>query len=131
MGILDMRCAACGKEIIDKLSDELEKKKIESIVGKSLGVLQEDGVYAFFLYLNSRKKDGGDIIDNCSFSFLKEDDILKAKIGDAPNSLQALRDKFKDSLDEFLFAKELLERTLTYARYHAKTLDNTSGTPEE
>ncbi len=42
------------------------------------------------------------------------------------DGLKAVREKLSEKLDELLFAKELLERTLVYARYHAKAM----GSPE-
>ncbi len=108
--LLDMECAKKGCEISDK-SDE-------AILRKSLGVLQEDGVYSLFLYLKYNKK--GDIIDKL-YKFLKQDNILKDKFGGETDALKAIRDKLADNLDQLLFIKELLERTITYALYHSRS----------
>ncbi|RJO61283.1 hypothetical protein C4544_03260 [candidate division WS5 bacterium] len=104
MEILDMKCAECGS----KIGATLE----EALITKSLGVLQEDGVYAFFLYLKT-KKGPGEKIKESAFDFLELEKTA---------SLEVVREKFKDNLDALLFAKELLERTLVYARYHAKAI---------
>jgi len=117
MEILDMKCAKCGHLIANAVCND------ETLITKSLGVLQEDGVYAFFLWCAS--KAGG--IKKEAFAFLQEDGILKHLFGEEIDQMKAIREKFDDNLDELLFAKELLERTLVYARYHAKASGNSSG----
>jgi len=84
---LDTKCAEYGNNIAN-ISDNNE-----TIINKSLGVLQEDGVYAFFLYLESRG-----------------------------NKEKKVTSKVTKNLDHLLFTKNMLERTLVYARYHAKAL---------
>lgn len=104
MEILDLKCAEFGYKIGQSAS--------EDIIRKSLGVLQEDGVYAFFLWCASKAVK----IQEESFNFLKEEVIMKNILQDEVEPLQAIRNKLKDNLDHLLFAKELLERTLVYAR---------------
>ncbi len=106
MEILDMKCADWGSKIGATVD--------ETLITKALGVLQEDGVYAFFLWTASKE----DTIKTQAFSFLKDRGVLK----DGADILKIVRDGFNDDLDKLLFAKELLERTLVYARYHAKAL---------
>ncbi len=126
MEILDMKCAQKGKKIADEVfvNSKKDKTKTENLITKSLGVLQENGVYAYFLYLSSLKNNYPDSAKVEAFELLKQNDILKDVVGSGPDMLEAIREKFNDKLDELLFAKELLERTLVYARYHAKALDN-------
>ena len=47
--ILDMECAEWGETIANAVKDE-------AVITKALGVLQENGVYAFFLFLSTNKK---------------------------------------------------------------------------
>ena len=125
MGILDMKCAQQGKEIADKVFNlKKDKTKTENLITKSLGVLQEDGVYAYFLYLSSLKNNYPEDAEKEAFELLKQNDILKDVVGSGDDILKAIRENFDNKLDELLFAKELLERALVYARYHAKALDN-------
>lgn len=116
MELLDMKCAEYGTIIANIPKNE------ETLIRKSLGVLQEDGVYAFFLYLSAQKKDYADATKKKAFELLKSVDVLMDVFGSETDILKALREQFKDKLDELLLAKELLERTLVYARYHAKAL---------
>ena len=113
---LDLICARYGNKIASS-------KAGEKLIRNSLGVLQEDGVYAFFLFLESSKEDKAKNIKDETFKLLSNDEILKDTIGDEKEPLKVLREKFNDNLDELLFAKEILERTLVYARYHAKALE--------
>ena len=115
---LDLRCAEKASEIINTV--QADKNKIENLITKSLGVLQEDGVYAFFLYLEaSKEKDiTQKVIQGCK-ELLKED---KIKLITKDDILEAVREELASDIDKLLLAKQLLERTLVYARYHTKAL---------
>lgn len=117
--LLDMECAKKGCEISDK-SDE-------AILRKSLGVLQEDGVYAFFLFLKYKNEEG---IINKLYDFLKQDNILKDKFGGETDTLKAVREKLADNLDQLFFVKELLERVIIYALYHSRSKDQNESKNE-
>lgn len=124
--ILDLKCAARGDKIITDIGSD-EKNKIESVITRSLGVLQEDGVYAFALYLASKKGKNRSVEEKTvssvfanAFGLLKELRLLSASSEDF---LKAVLTDFARNLADLLFAKDLLERTLVYARYHAKALE--------
>ncbi|MCI0722255.1 MAG: hypothetical protein L0338_25275 [Acidobacteria bacterium] len=123
---LDRLCAQSGWEIAKQVQDTLGKGA-ENHITKSLGVLQEDGVYAFFLYQASRKreKDGADKLGEQSAKLLSEKtDLLPKGTTSAQQALKEIRDgQLADDLDQLLLAKRLLEQTLIYARYHAKALE--------
>ena len=119
---LDQLCARYGWEIADSVQQAIGKNA-ENHITKSLGVLQEDGVYAFFLYQESRgsrEKEGAEKIKNCAKELLKEANITGFQNSNDP--LQAVRDHLANNLDQLLLAKRLLEQALIYARYHAKAL---------
>ena len=116
---LDQLCARFGWEMADAVYREISKNA-ENHITKSLGVLQEDGVYAFFLYQVSRgarEKAGAELQE-------KAKELLKAAgiIGfqNVDNPLGAVRDHTASDLDHLLLAKRLLEKALIYARYHVK-----------
>jgi len=122
---LDPLCAKHGW----KISDEMPGKGAESLITNSLGVLQEDGVYAFFLYLASRssEKAGADKLREQAHDLLKEAGIHPFdKTKDSLEAVRGNREKnvrgIADDLDNLLLAKCLLEQTLIYARYHAKAI---------
>ena len=133
MEILDMKCAEYGSKIVSKIVSEIEntakeRNKIETMITKTLGVLQEDGVYAFALYSKSKsgngsteKRTAGTIYDKAG-ELLKHDKISLLS-GNCSDLLIGIRENLASDLDKLFLAKELLERTLVYARYHAKALD--------
>ena len=122
---LDRLCAEYGYQIANEVYQAIGKNT-ENHISKSLGVLQEDGVYAFFLYQASRgktEKPGADRLKEQATALLKEAEIKP--FDTITDSLEAVRakDGLANNLDELLLAKRLLEQTLIYARYHAKALE--------
>lgn len=120
---LDQLCAKYGWQMAKEVHDAI-KKQAETHITKSLGVLQEDGVYAFFLYQasrGSREKPGADKLKEQAAKFLQEAGIQAFQSVDDP--LKAVRDHLANDLDQLLLAKRLLEQALIYARYHAKALE--------
>ncbi|OPX84602.1 MAG: hypothetical protein A4E52_01716 [Pelotomaculum sp. PtaB.Bin013] len=106
--------------------DGLQKlRQAENHVTKSLGILQENGLYAFFLYQDVETVFGKRI-SSCCRSLLEEQPIALLKSGD---------DFYKDlmalcsGLDRLFLAKELIERVLVYARYHLKAGRKKSNNP--
>lgn len=118
MKILDTKCAQFGHDMAAQCEDE-------TLINKCLGVLQEDGVYAFFLYLKSRSKTELKISEKISkkaYELLTQDYSFGRLKESNNDHLEFVRKKLGNRLDDLFFAKELLERALVYARYHAKAL---------
>jgi hypothetical protein len=96
----------------------------ENSLRKALGVLKEDGVYAMFLWLED--KDKGKIRKQGLLPLLNEGNIKIMFIDrkdNFPDTFEGLCSKIKDiakDIDKVLLLKKILERTLTYALYHAK-----------
>lgn len=124
---LDQLCARYGWEIADSVHRAIGKNT-ENHITKSLGVLQEDGVYAFFLYQasrGSREKPGADQLTEKATELLREAGIVGFNDAADPlaaDPLAAVRNRLASDLDQLLLAKRLLEQALIYARYHAKAL---------
>jgi len=119
---LDQLCAKYGWQIADEVHRAIGKQA-ENHITKSLRILQEDGVYAFFLYQVSRgarEKPGAEKLKEQATSFHGEADIEAFQNAGSP--LQAVRDHLAGDLDQLLLAKRLLEQTLIYARYHIKAM---------
>jgi hypothetical protein len=120
---LDQLCAQFGWKIADEVRKAIGKNA-ENHITKSLGVLQEDGVYAFFLYQASRgqrEKPGADRLRDQARELLKQAGING--FANTSDPLAAVRDQLAGNLDQLLLAKRLLEQALIYARYHAKALE--------
>ena len=113
---LDAACAELGHELG---TSGQKPKDTETSITKALGVLEEQGVYALFLYLHAREKGFGDTVSTKLMEFLRSEDVgLVREQGDS-EPFGALQELAKH-LDDLLFAKDLLHQVLVYARYHAK-----------
>lgn len=128
---LDTLCAQCAHTIVrsnapDGRLAKREKSKLENTITRSLGVLQEDGVYAFFLFLDYYKDKsesrGGQAIVEQTLALLRhtEVNVLPAQ-GQERTHFPALH-TMTNNLDDLLLSRQLLEQALVYARYHAKAL---------
>jgi hypothetical protein len=125
---LDAVCAEHAYTIVKGVAPTGElskgdKSELENTITKSLGVLQEQGVYAFFLFLEYRtEKPGAKQTVHQSWELLR---TAKLPLKELPKNNRVdwveLR-KLTEKLDDLLLARELLEQTLIYARYHAKAL---------
>jgi len=113
---LDLACAKAGKDIADRQSKE---KELENLITSALAVLEEQGVYALFLYLKAHGKDIGKTVSEKLHDFLKKTPQRSPLLEDEVDILSALR-KLGEDLDNLLLASDLLRQTLVYARYHAR-----------
>ena len=93
---------------------------IENSLTKTLGVLQENGVYACFLYLLAREKDASKVVIPQMRALLKALGIEN----DSQDDLEYAQHLTED-LHRLLLAKEALEQMLIYARYGAKAANKT------
>jgi len=120
---LDQLCAQFGWKIADEVYKAIGKNA-ENHITKSLGILQEDGVYAFFLYQASRgqrEKSGAERLRDQAKELLKQAGIYG--FANTSDPLATVRDHLAGDLDQLLLAKRLLEQALIYARYHVKALE--------
>lgn len=132
---LDRICAQFGFQMAKQVNAAFNKSSdTENLITKSLGVLQEDGVYALFLYLASQVKEGKDekkaskgarALANEAAGLLANNPPSLLKPGDYKQAMEQIRQPggLADHVDNLLLAKRLLELALIYARYHAKTLE--------
>lgn len=116
--------------------DKAGANDAENIITKSLAVLAEQGLYAFGLFLATRKraqdKEPADRIDAQVRQLLKTALLISADQLRAPDkpsfyrSLTAVQagESPVNALRRILLCKQLLETTLTYGRYAAKALKN-------
>lgn len=134
--ILDRVAAFRSQAIVDTAValEKVQAKDVDNLATKALGVLQENGVYACFLFLCSRTRDAEKLI-----SAVVQEQLLKLAGEDLPFCWRELRDvNARDAssvlrqvsaticaqLDPLLMTKELFELTLIYVRYGSKALKN-------
>lgn len=116
---LDYLAAKHAQELV---SANKKAKDLENTLTKTLGVLQENGVYACFLYLYaSEKKKGSEVIAKM-LALLKELQFPTQPEDTTSNQavLEYVAKQITADLPRLLLAKEALEQMLIYARYGAK-----------
>lgn len=115
-----------------KMVKELKDGKVNlGEIDKALGVLCNDGVYGYYVYCKSKSNGKSDEkIKSLMFSqfisnIVKEfDDIVYS--GRELKSFKSLYEydgyfsNLSTDIHKLLFFKDILEKILTYARYHAK-----------
>lgn len=109
---LDLACAKAGKEIATKPSKELEK-----IITHALGVVEEQGVYALFLFLKNQKH--AEKISQELHEFLKKTPRQTPLLPANTDIFPSIRTMAED-IDKLLLAHSLLRQAFVYARYHAR-----------
>jgi len=117
---LDLESAKTAQEIIKKTKKESEASEVENLITKTLGVLQENGVYACMLFLYSRTSKSDKIVRKNLLGIaerLVDDPENRDK---SKNDLEFLTDNICNDIDTLLLTKQLWEQTLIYARYGAK-----------
>lgn len=129
---LDYLCMKYGNEIAECKGRKADK---ENLVTKALGVLQENGPYAMFLYLEGHSKN--DIAGYCKKALLnlfrKEQqlaDCIKVetiipKKDDKFSDIMAWLRKVSSDVNKLFFIKKIYQQVLIYARYHIKALEET------
>jgi len=99
------------------------KADIENLITKTLGVLQEQGVYACMLFLFSRTSNEKSLAEKTRphlYNLLKALPMFADKEITDQNALEFFAGTVCDDLDTLLMVKEALEQMLIYARYGAK-----------
>ncbi len=119
---LDLKCAELGKRLAEQQGVD------HPLLTEALSVLEEQGVYALFLYLKAEKKaPGAKVLEECK-KFLQDEPTGSPLLGKG-DQWQELQ-KLGEDLDTLLFARDLLRQALVYGRYHAKARQPAGrGTP--
>lgn len=110
-----------------KKKDKKEgNKKMQNLCEKALWVLSQDWPYAYSVFIESEDAEG--IYLETIFS----GDYWIIDIFDNLNWKNYKREieKLSENLNQYLYFKEILEKILTYLRYHLKTLDNNQDDDE-
>lgn len=122
---LDQLCAEYGFKFAEQTSQGLgnDPKAAEALITKALGVLQEQGLYAFMLFCESRgnkEKPGARKIKELTKEMLKD----KLQLIGNGDILEKIRkdNGLASRLDDLILAVKVLEKSLIYARFHAKAM---------
>jgi hypothetical protein len=124
------RLAALHAQAIIRGTATQRKTDVENVLTKSLGVIQEQGVYAGVLYILSRgtrERPITEVVRDELVALLGEPDLAPFGLiyRGARDDSEALLDHFaltvcSAPVQTILFVKALFEQTLTYGRYSAK-----------
>ena len=127
---LDQLAAKYAQKIVIEGIKVHEASVVENLITKTLGVLQEQGVYACMLFLFSRtskEKEVAPKIREQLYGVLGELPAFENKKSDIPQAnadtrtaLPFYSNEICGKLPTLLLVKELYEQTLIYARYGAK-----------
>lgn len=102
---IDFLCAECGNEIAKEVKEE-------SVIQKCLGVLEEDGIYAFVVYSDSKDQKTRSILKKTE-EFLKKNNFIQENLKE---------ESIYTDMGKLLLIKEIIQKALIYARYHAKAI---------
>jgi len=122
---LDRISAEMGFKLAENFESKDDARKLETLVTKALGVLVEDGLFAYIVWLKSRSEKEEKYcmkIIEFSSNLLKDERIALASKDDNSKDLQDMALDISTDIQKTLLARQLLERMLTYARYRAKAL---------
>lgn len=115
---LEAVCAQYGSKIEQRKDEAKDDSRLQAIIRNALGVLREDGVFAFYLFLQYRKKDSGGVIWD-EVLHLWQNEAVGPLMKEVKNEQEARAEviALTDDLQALLLAREVAERTLIYALY--------------
>lgn len=111
---LDLCCAKFGRML--SAMDGVDEKLLQD----SLSVLEEQGLYAFFLYLEAHGKEPGKKAMAECYKFFLDNPVIGQKFQVSTNNVFDAVLELSQSLGDLILARELLIQALIYARYHSK-----------
>jgi len=115
---IDALISEISYKLIEKILDSENKTKLKNLIDKSLGVLSNNGVYAYYVYIISQKSKEAEEI----FLDIFEDIFKMINSNFDKRKKQEYFQQISEDIYKLLFLKQLLEKTLIYARYHAKAM---------
>ena len=118
---IDSKISEVSYEIAKAINEKpkKDKSKYKNEVDKALGVLVNDGVYAYYVYVKYKGVD--DIL------LEKLEPLLQfVKVEENEGQENALNEEYLEKLSKdlnnLLFFRDLVERVLVYVRYHLKAM---------
>ncbi len=117
------------KKLIDnlKIKFEFSASSFETEITKALGILVEDGPFAYMIWLKSQDKEPHRAILIQTARILNGLKLIE-EIKTNENLKEKLEEKFLNDisveLTKTLFVKTILEKMLIYARYKAKAMQH-------
>jgi hypothetical protein len=114
---LDALINKTGYKIVEKIKEKGNgKTKYKNELEKALGVLANDGVYAYYIYVKSKK------VEDVFLNEIKSLTKFVSSDNKEQNPDQNFFESLSKNLNNLLFFREVLEKILIYARYHEKAM---------
>lgn len=125
---VEARCAHYGSQIVRNKSMAKDPKRLEAVVRNALGVLRNDGIFAFYLYLQYRsRKDKDGKEEGGKLTWLQVQELwADGEIGPLLSGNGNIRDQviaLTEDLSALLLARKVAEQTLIYALYGLRAED--------
>jgi predicted amino acid-binding ACT domain protein len=112
------------EKFVENLKFKFDVKEYEREINKALGILIEDGLFAYSIWLESEDKEPHRAMRITSLLLLKDSSINL--IQNSHDLRKGILEEISKSIEKTLLARQLLERMLIYARYRAKALQKGS-----
>lgn len=132
---LDFYCADYARRIVDglRVEDRVSGEDIMHALSKFLNILHVNGLYAYFLYVLWKRHSGTPAerkiaarIDTLLVGEEGQPSLLRLDAVGLPlagaKDTIAVGQALARDLQALFLAKELINRTLTYVRFHARTV---------
>lgn len=131
---LDFYCADYARRLVDSLKYEerVSPEEISHTLGRFLNILHVNGLYAYILYVLWKRYSGSPVeqkiaakVDSMLVGEQGEPSLLRLEtiglpVAKAKDALDVGRELARD-LGSLFLAKELITRTLTYARLQTRS----------
>jgi hypothetical protein len=132
---LDFYCVDYAKRVVDTLTttERVAADEVAHLITKLLSILHANGLYAYLLYVIWKKHSGTGVerkiaaaLDRLLVGQPGEHSLLRIEpiglpLNAAKDALEAGK-TLSQNLNDLFLARDLLDRTLVYARYQAKGL---------
>lgn len=116
-----------GYELVAEIKKKGDSEKLLRLIDKALGVLANDGVYAYYVFCKAQNTDKNsdpeDIFVKLPLEKLKPYINLEIKDKESDKSeVEQYFSSLSEDLNKMLAFRNFLETALIYARYHAKAV---------
>lgn len=126
---LDAELNQLGYQLVEdicQIDDAAKRKQFLRNIDKSLGVLVNDGVYAYYLYWKAQTAKNKDYEKILIWKIAKSLSPFVA-LNYSEEDQETFFQELSKDLRKLLFFREMLEKILIYARYHAKAKGEDNG----
>lgn len=122
---LDSRINKYSYEIVN----DKDNKDAVNLIDKAIGVLSNDGVYGYYVYCKSKEKrvknQKSNNVEKVFINGIVDEFGNEFSFNNTSKEREKYEEffiKLSENINLLLFFKDIVEKILIYARYHAKAL---------